>query len=236
MSMSTAHPVVTREQWYAASKELLAQEKEFTRLRDELSQRRRALPWVRVEHPYTFQGAEGARTLSDLFEGKSQLVVYHLMFAPEWEAACKSCSFWADGFSSSVIHLAHRDVSFAAVSRAPVPKLAAYAKRMGWTFPWLSSEGSSFNYDFAVSFTEQQRASEESVYNYGTQCAHASDMPGFSVFHKREPGVVFHTYSCFSRGIDMMNATYQIIDLVPKGRDEHDGNMRWLRRHDEYEG
>lgn len=234
--MSTPHPVVTNEEWLLARKELLAQEKRFSHLREQLSEQRRALPWRRVEQQYTFQSADGQRSFSELFAGKSQLVVYHLMFAPEWDAACTNCSFWGDGFSHSLAHLAHRDVSFAAISRAPVPKLAAYAKRMGWTFPWLSSEGSSFNFDMGVSFTEQQLASQERSYNYGSVRPQRSDLPGFSVFLQREPGVVFHTYSCFGRGIDMMNATYQIIDLVPKGRDEAEGIMRWLRRHDEYEG
>ena len=231
----TSHPVSTREHWLAARKELLREEKQLLQLRDQLSAKRRALPWLRLERDYTFQSAHGTRSLRQLFGDKSQLLVYHLMFAPEWEAACKSCSFWADSFSSSVVHLAQRDVSFVAISRAPVEKLSAYAQRMGYRFPWLSSEGSSFNYDFAVSFTEQQRASERLVYNYETQRTHASDMPGFSVF-TRAADDVYHTYSTYSRGIDMMNPTYQYLDLVPKGRDEGAGPMAWLRRHDEYEG
>lgn len=234
MGKTQAHAVCTPEEWNEARRELLQQEKQFTRLRDQLSERRRALPRMRVEREYTFQGADGSHSLDDLFGDKSQLLVYHLMFAPEWEAACKSCSFWADSFSQSLIHLAHRDVSFAAISRAPVPKLTAYARRMGWSFPWFSSEGSSFNYDFAVSFTDEQRSSGEPVYNFGTQPVKSSDMPGFSVFVKEADGRVFRTYSCYSRGIDMMNPTYQYLDLVPKGRDESTGAMSWLRRHDEY--
>ena len=233
--MKNTHRIGTRDQWTAARRELLEQEKQFTRMRDELSEKRRALPWVRVEQRYTFQAPEGPRTLSDLFRERSQLLVYHLMFAPEWDAACKSCSFWADSFSSSVVHLAHRDVSFAAISRAPVQKLTAYAKRLGWGFPWLSSEGTSFNYDFAASFTDEQQRSGRLVYNFETQSVNSSDMPGYSVFVRDEAGSVFHTYSTYSRGIDMMNPTYQCLDLVPKGRDEADGNMAWLRRHDEYE-
>lgn len=233
--MTTTHTVCTLEEWNEARRELLVQEKQFTRLRDQLSEKRRALPWLRVERSYTFQGVKGPCTLQELFGDRSQLLVYHLMFAPEWEAACKSCSFWADDFDRSLIHLAHRDVSFAAISRAPVSKLSAYAGRMGWSFPWLSAEDSSFNYDFAVSFSEEQRASGEPVYNFGTQSVKSSDMPGFSVFFKDDDGNVFRTYSCYSRGIDMMNVTYQYLDLTPKGRDEGEGVMAWLRRRDEYE-
>jgi predicted dithiol-disulfide oxidoreductase (DUF899 family) len=233
--MATTHEVCSGERWQEARKELLAQEKHFTRLRDELSERRRALPWQRVEREYTFHGPQGACSLKDLFGSKSQLLVYHLMFAPEWEAACKSCSFWAENFSGNVVHLAQRDVSFVAVSRAPVMKLSAYAQRMGWSFPWLSSEGSTFNYDFAVSFDEAQRASGAQLYNFGTQRPQSSDLPGFSVFYKDDAQDVFRTYACYARGIEMMNACYQYLDLVPKGRDEGGKAMSWLRRHDEYE-
>lgn len=233
--MSNAHAICTREQWNEARRELLAQEKQFTRLRDELSAKRRALPWVAVDRDYVFHGARGELSLQDLFADKSQLVVYHFMFAPEWEAGCKACSFMADNFDNSVIHLAHRDVSFVAVSRAPVAKLAAYAKRLGWSFPWVSSEGSSFNYDFAVSFTEEQRASEQLLYNYGTLRPRSSDHPGISVFYRHADGTIFHTYSCYARGIELVNATYQFLDLLPKGRDEDSRGMFWVRRNDEYE-
>jgi len=233
--MTTTHAVCTPHEWDEARRELLAQEKQFTKLRDQLGEKRRALPWLPVERSYTFQGANGPRSLRELFGDNSQLLVYHLMFAPEWEAACKSCSFWADSFDQSLIHLAQRDVSFAAISRAPVSKLTAYAQRMGWSFPWFSSEGSSFNYDLAVSFSEEQRESGRAIYNFGTQSVKSSDMPGFSVFFKDADGSVFRTYSCYSRGIDMMNVTYQYLDLTPKGRDESAGIMAWLRRHDEYE-
>lgn len=232
---TTTHPITTREAWNEARNELLAEEKKFTHLRDELSKKRRALPWVPVDRAYTFEGPQGPRSLADLFEQRSQLVVYHLMFAPEWEAACKSCSFWADHFDSTLVHLAHRDVSLVAVSRASMAKLSGYAKRMGWTFPWVSSGDNSFNYDFGVSFTEEQRASGEPLYNYGTERRSVSDLPGFSVFYRHANGAVFHTCSCYSRGIDMVNETYQLLDLVPKGRDEGAGIMAWLRRHDEYE-
>ena len=231
----TTHQIGTREAWQRARLALFRREKELTKLRDELSAQRRALPWVPVERSYTFQTAEGPRSLAALFGDKTQLLVYHLMFAPEWQAACNRCTFWAENFSSNLIHLAHRDVAFAAISRAPVAKLKAYAERMGWSFPWASSEDGSFNYDFAVSFTEAQRASNELVYNFGTLPAMSSDLPGFSVFAKDEQGALFHTYSCYARGIDMMNATYQYLDLVPSGRDEADGAMAWLRRRDEYD-
>jgi predicted dithiol-disulfide oxidoreductase (DUF899 family) len=233
--MSTSHPISTREAWIAARRELLAEEKHFTALRDQLSARRRALPWLRLTQRYAFQGSAGTCTLTDLFQRRSQLVVYHLMFAPEWEAACTSCSFWADNFERNVVHLAHRDVSFAAISRAPVAKLRAYAARMGWSFPWVSSGESSFNFDFAVSFTEAQLRSKEPLYNYGTISPQRSDLPGISVFFKDEDGSTFHTYSCYARGIDTMNAAYHYLDLVPKGRDEADGIMKWLRRRDEYQ-
>jgi predicted dithiol-disulfide oxidoreductase (DUF899 family) len=213
----------------------MQEEKQFTRLRDQLSEKRRALPWLRVERDYVFESPSGPRSLSQLFGDKSQLLVYHLMFAPEWEAACTSCSFWAESFDSSLVHLAHRDVSFAAISRAPVVKLCAYQKRMGWSFPWVSCGDSSFNYDFAVSFCEAERGAGKHVYNFGTQSAPQSDMPGFSAFYKDASGALFHTYSTYSRGIDMMNVTYQYLDLVAKGRDEAGGAMAWLRRHDQYE-
>lgn len=233
--MSTHHRIATREEWNVARRELLREEKQFTQLRDRLSERRRALPWVRVERDYVFQAPAGPRSLAELFQGRSQLVVYHLMFAPEWDGACTNCTFWADNFERNVVHLAHRDVSFAAISRAPVEKLAAYAKRMDWSFPWVSSGQNSFNYDFAVSFTEEQRGPGKLVYNHATQPSMRSDMPGISVFFKDAEGSVFHTYSCYSRGIDMMNAAYHYLDLVPKGRDEGDGIMKWLRRRDEYQ-
>lgn len=231
----TPHPVATREQWLAARKELMQEEKQFTHLREQLAEKRRALPWLRVERDYTFQSSDGTRSLAQLFADKSQLLVYHLMFAPEWDAACTSCSFWAESFGSSLAHLAQRDVSFVAISRAPVTKLSAYQERMGWSFPWVSSGESSFNYDFAVSFSEAERGSGKRVYNFGTQSSQKSDMPGFSAFYKDASGAIFHTYSTYSRGIDMMNVTYQYLDLTAKGRDEGDRPMGWLRRHDEYE-
>lgn len=227
------HAVVSHDEWIAVRKEFLAREKEFTRLRDELSRFRRELPWEPVERDYVFEGAEGRRTLPELFDGRSQLVVYHFMFEPEWDVGCKSCSFWADSFDPNVVHLKARDVTLVAVSRAPYPKLAAYRDRMGWSFPWFSSFGSDFNADLGVTFAgeEQQR----SAYNYGTLVPHGSEREGASVFAKDRDGRVFHTYSTYARGIDLLNAAYNYLDLVPQGRDEDDGRPQsWVRRHDEY--
>ena len=227
--------VVSHEEWLKARLELLAAEKEFTRQRDALTRRRMAIPWERVEKSYQFEGPNGALSLADLFDGRSQLIVYHFMFGPDWEEGCKSCSFWADNFDGISIHLNHRDVTFTAVSRAPLPKIEAYKKRMGWSFPWVSSYGSDFNYDFHVSFTEEQLAAGKVDYNYGLVEGY-EELPGLSVFYKNERGEVFHTYSCYARGIDMVNGAYQFLDLVPKGRDE-DGfefSMEWVRRHDQY--
>ena len=225
--------VVSTAEWIRARKELMAKEKELTRARDALAEARRGLPWERVEKRYAFDGPNGKETLEDLFAGRSQLVVYHFMFAPEWDEGCKSCSFWADNFERSVVHLAHRDVTLAAVSRAPLAKLEAYKKRLGWTFPWVSSGGNDFNYDYHVSFAPGRG---DGTYNYAPNTIRNTDLPGFSVF-ARAGGGVFRTYSTYSRGIDPMNATYQLLDLVPKGRDE-DGfkfPMEWLRRNDEYD-
>ena len=227
-----SHRVVSHDQWIAARKELLAQEKEFTRQRDELSRRRRELPWERVEKDYLFDGPNGQQSLADLFDGRSQLIVYHFMFLPEWEAGCPHCSFWADNFDDNVIHLNHHDTSMVAISRAPSAKLEAYRKRMAWSFKWLSSGDSDFNYDYGVSFRpEEQKAS---AYNYGTIVPGMSDREGISVFFKDADGSLFHTYSAYARGIDMMNTAYHYIDLTPKGREEGDKPQYWVRRHDEY--
>jgi predicted dithiol-disulfide oxidoreductase (DUF899 family) len=227
--------VVSHEEWLKARLELLAAEKELTRQRDALTRRRMAMPWERVEKSYGFEGPNGALSLADLFDGRSQLIVYHFMLGPDWEEGCKSCSFWADNFNGIPIHLNHRDVTFTAVSRAPLAKINAYKKRMGWSFPWVSSYGSDFNYDFHVSFTEKQLAAGKVGYNYGLVEGY-EELPGLSVFYKNERGEVFHTYSCYARGIDMVNGAYQFLDLVPKGRDEDDFefSMEWLRRHDQY--
>jgi predicted dithiol-disulfide oxidoreductase (DUF899 family) len=227
--------VVSHEEWLKARLELLAAEKELTRRRDALTRRRMAMPWERVEKSYRFERPDGALSLPDLFDGRSQLIVYHFMLGPDWDEGCKSCSFWADNFDGIPIHLNHRDVTFTAVSRAPFAKIEAYKKRMGWSFPWVSSHGSDFNYDFHVSFTDEQLAAGKVDYNYGP-FEGEEELPGLSVFRKNERGEVFHTYSCYARGIDMVNGAYQFLDLVPKGRDE-DGfefSMEWVRRHDQY--
>jgi predicted dithiol-disulfide oxidoreductase (DUF899 family) len=232
--MANAHENVSPKQWLEARKELLASEKQLTVLREQVAQKRRALPWTRVDKAYEFASPQGTLKLIDLFQDRSQLLVYHLMFAPDWQAACKSCSFWADSFSPMIPHLRARDVSFAAVSRAPLPKLQAYAQRMGWQFPWVSSQNSTFNQDFRVSFEEAQIG--QKVYNFDSSTAEGSEMPGFSVFARDPSGAVYRTYSCYSRGIDMMNPVYQALDLVPKGRDEAglSFTMAWVKRHDEY--
>jgi predicted dithiol-disulfide oxidoreductase (DUF899 family) len=229
--------IVSREEWLAARRRLLGKEKELTRLRDELSRVRRELPWVRVEKSYVFDTPGGKQSLSDLFEGRSQLIVYHFMFGPAWEQACKSCSFWADNFYGIVVHLEHRDVALLAVSRAPLEKIQAFRKRMGWGFRWVSSFGGDFNADFHVSFSPEELAKGEVDYNYVMQKFPSDEAPGVSVFCKNAEGGIFHTYSCYSRGLDMLNGAYHYLDLVPKGRDEQDlsFSMAWLRHHDRYE-
>jgi predicted dithiol-disulfide oxidoreductase (DUF899 family) len=226
--------VASKQDWTAARLAFLEKEKAFTRARDELSAARRALPWEKVETSYLFDGADGSVSLGDLFRGHSQLIVYHFMFGPDWEAGCKSCSFWADNFERIVIHLNARDTNLVAIARAPYERLAAYRKRMGWTFAWVSSFGNSFNHDFAVSFTPEDLAKGANIYNFGTQKFGIDEAPGISVFAK-EGDAVYHTYSTYARGLDMLNGAYHLLDLVPKGRDESEtGNMEWLRRHDEY--
>ena len=214
------HKIVSREEWIEARKALLAREKDFTHARDRLSEERRALPWVKVEKPYMFESAAGTKTLAGLFKGRPQLVVQHFMFAPEWHEGCKSCSFWADGFERMIPHLAARDTTLVAVSRAPVAKLEAFKTRMGWTFDWVSSAPSDFNFDYAVSFTPDQVKSGANIYNFGTSGFGVEEAPGISVFCRDEAGDIFHTYSCFARGLDMMNAAYHYLDLTPLGRHE----------------
>ena len=231
------HKIVSRQQWIEARRVHLAQEKELTQARERLSEERRALPWVKVDKAYLFDGAEGKKTLADLFNGKSQLVVQHFMFAPEWNEGCKSCSFWADGFERMIPHLAARDTTLAAVSRAPLSKLLPFKTRMGWTFDWVSSADSDFNYDYAVSFTPDDVKSGAKVYNFGTSGFGIEDAPGISVFYRDEAGDIFHTYSCFARGLDMMNVAYHYLDLTPLGRHE-DGlpyPMDWVRLRDQYQ-
>ncbi|MGC2299270.1 MAG: thioredoxin family protein [Acidobacteriaceae bacterium] len=236
MSASTIEipKIVSENDWLAARTELLRREKEFTRLRDELTAQRRELPWVKVEKRYEFEGPQGRVTLPELFDGQSQLIIYHFMFDPGWEAGCKSCSFWADNFNPVVVHLRHRDTTMMAVSRAPYEKIAVYKKRMGWTFNWVSSYGTDFNFDYHVSFTPEELAKKEGLYNFVTQDPQSSELPGVSVFYRDPAGTVFHTYSAYSRGIDLLNTAYNYLDITPKGRDEGGHGMHWLRRHDEY--
>ncbi len=231
------HKIVSQEDWLAARKALLAREKEFTRARDALSAERRQLPWVRVGKDYVFDGPDGRETLADLFAGRGQLIVYHFMFGPDWEEGCPSCSYLADHFDGAIVHLNHRDVSMVVISRAPLDKLQAYRKRMGWTFKWLSSLGNDFNRDFHVSFTAAEMAAGKAYYNYADGGFPSEEAPGISVFYKDPDGAVFHTYSAYARGLDMLIGAYNLLDLVPKGRDE-DGlsfTMEWLRRHDQDE-
>jgi predicted dithiol-disulfide oxidoreductase (DUF899 family) len=231
------HSIVSAEEWVAARKQLLAREKKFTRLRDALSRARRELPWTRVDKPYAFDGPDGRQTLSDLFESFSQLIVQHFMFDPDWEAGCKSCSFWADNFNGIVVHLRERDVSFVAVSRAPLAKIEAFKRRMGWSFRWVSSFACDFNRDYHVSFEPDELERGTAEYNYARQTAESpSELPGVSVFAKDDGGTVFHTYSCYARGLDMLNAAYHYLDLVPKGRDEAGLSfpMAWVRLRDQY--
>ncbi|MGH7908760.1 MAG: DUF899 domain-containing protein [Thermodesulfobacteriota bacterium] len=225
--------VVSRAEWLGARKELLSKEKELTRLRDQLAAERRALPWVKIEKEYTFDAPEGQRTLAELFEGRRQLLVQHFMFGPGWEQGCPSCSFMADHTDGMNVHLAHRDVTLVAVSRAPLAEIERFRRRMGWQFKWVSSFGSDFNHDFHVSFTPEEQAKGQVYYNYGMQPFECEELPGISVFYKDDAGNVFHTYSTYRRGVEVMMGTYNLLDLTPKGRDERDA-MEWVRHHDRY--
>lgn len=227
---------VSRDDWIAARVALLEQEKALTRQRDEVARARRALPRVRIEKNYDFHGENGPETLADLFDARSQLLIYHFMLGPGWEEGCKSCSLLAEGFDGATIHLAHRDVTLLAVSRGPLDALLTFRQRMGWKFKWVSSSGSDFNHDFHVSFVEQEQEGEV-YYNYGRMGFMMSEMPGLSVFQKDPDGSIYHTYSSYSRGLDALIGTYQYLDLVPRGRDEDDLDftMEWVRHHDRYE-
>lgn len=228
------HAIVSPEAWLIARKELLKKEKELTRLSDELTRQRRQLPWVKVETPYRFEGPAGMETLADLFDGRSQLIVYHFMFAPGWTEGCKGCSFISDHIDGANLHLAHHDVTVVAVSRAPLAEFEAFKKRMGWKFKWVSSAGSSFNYDYRVSFTKEEVARGKVPYNYGMSEHAAEDLHGLSVFSKNEAGDVFHTYSTYTRGGDILLGAHNFLDLTPKGRDES-STMDWVRHHDRYD-
>lgn len=228
--------VVSRETWLSARRELLEQEKAFTRQRDELSAARRALPWVKIEQTYTFDSTDGRLSLPDLFADCSQLAVYHFMFDDDWEAGCKSCSFWADNYNGITEHLKARDVTFVAVSKAPLTKLEAFKARMGWRFSWVSSPANAFGHDFGVSFTQDEIAAGEALYNFGTSTVRMGEMPGLSVFSKDADGTVYHTYSTYARGLDILNSAYHHLDVVPRGRNESELSypMEWVRLHDEY--
>jgi len=230
------HQVVSKEEWLKARLAHLEAEKDLTRRRDELSRQRRELPWERVEPQYVFEGPDGPQTLADLFAGRNQLMIYHFMLGPNWEEGCKNCSFLADHFDPARIHLAHRDVTLAVVSQAPLARIQAFQKRMGWRFPWVSAFGTDFQHDYGVHFTKEELAGEVD-YNYGKTRFGLEEAPGLSVFYKNEAGEVFHTYSTYARGLDALVGTYQFLDLAPKGRDE-DGlafTMSWVRHHDKYD-
>jgi predicted dithiol-disulfide oxidoreductase (DUF899 family) len=240
MTTSTAvqqHKVVSQAEWLAARKAYLSREKEFTRLRDELSRQRRELPWERVEKQYIFETPGGSETLADLFGKRSQLIVYHFMLGPAWPEGCKSCSLLADHFDGATIHLANRDVTFAAVSRAPLAEIEGFKKRMGWRFKWASSFGNDFNHDYRVSFAKDEIVQGKIDYNYEMAEFRSEEAPGVSVFYKDDTGEIFHTYSAYARGLDILVGTYNFLDLAPKGRDE-DGlafTMSWVRHHDRYD-
>jgi predicted dithiol-disulfide oxidoreductase (DUF899 family) len=227
--------VVSNEEWVAARKALLVEEKAHSRRGDELAAKRRALPWVKLDERYVFEGPKGKVTLEQLFGKASQLVVYHFMFGPDDKEGCAHCSFWADNFDRIGVHLAHRDAAFTAISRAPLAKLQKYQKRMGWSFPWVSSGGTDFNFDLGVSFTDEQLAAGPVTYNYASvDMDDMQDREGISIFAKDKRGV-FHTYSCYARGIETVNGAYHFLDLLPKGRDEGGKGPFWVRHHDRYE-
>jgi predicted dithiol-disulfide oxidoreductase (DUF899 family) len=228
------HRVVSHEEWLAARQELLEKEKAFTRQREELGRQQRDLPWEQVVKDYVFDGPDGKETLADLFAGRSQLIVYHFMFHPDDQAGCPHCSLRADGFAGIGVHLNHRDVTMVVVSRAPLDKLQDYRRRMGWTFKWVSSGGSDFNFDYFVSFTPEEMAAKRVFYNFKWQEPKAREREGHSIFYKNDRGEIFHTYSCYDRGNDQLNVHYHYLDLVPKGRDEGGRGPYWVRRRDEY--
>ncbi len=232
----TDHAVVSREDWLAARLELLDEEKRLTHAREALAAKRRDLPWVRLDKTYRFRGESGNCELAELLRGHSQLLLYHFMYGPDWQEGCPSCSFWADGYSGTSAHLAARDIAFAVVSRAPLQALLDYRARMGWDFDWYSSLDSDFNYDYHVSFTPEQLESGDNQYNYRDGAAGMQELPGLSVFTRDDKGAIYHSYSCYARGLDMMNSVYQHIDLTPRGRAEQGlpYPMAWLRRHDQY--
>jgi predicted dithiol-disulfide oxidoreductase (DUF899 family) len=232
------HPVVSHDQWLKARVALLEQEKEFSRTRDDLARQLRELPWERIEKTYWFDAPNGKESLGDLFEGRRQLIAYHFMFAPDWKEGCPHCSFWADSFDDLAIHGEHlhqRDTTFVAISRAPIAKIEAFKKRMGWSFKWVSSDDGDFNYDFSASFRPEDQKAKSGYYNY-RHGESGSDREGASVFYRDEDGAIYHTYSTYARGIDLLNLTYNFLDLTPKGRDEAhlEWTQQWVRHHDRY--
>jgi predicted dithiol-disulfide oxidoreductase (DUF899 family) len=231
------HPVVSREEWLAARTAFLVKEKEFTRLRDEVNRQRRELPWVKIDKQYVFDAPSGKETLADLFEQRSQLIVYHFMFSPNWDEGCPHCSFWADHFDGIGVHLNHRDATLVAISRAPLAKIERFKKRMDWRFKWVSSFQNDFNFDYHASFTPEELDRGAAFFNYSITNPGETDREGVSVFYRDNSGAVFHTYSAYARGIDMLNGTYHFLDLVPKGRDEDglESPQDWVRYHDRYE-
>jgi predicted dithiol-disulfide oxidoreductase (DUF899 family) len=235
--MMLHNQVVSRDEWLAARKQHLIKEKELTRLRDQLNAERRALPWVKVEKPYVFDGPDGKQSLADLFDGRSQLIVKHFMLGPDWQEGCVGCSFEVDHVGGALVHLEHHDVSYVLVSRAPLPKIEAFKQRMGWRFKWVSSYGSDFNYDFHVSFKEDEIARGKAYYNYEVRQIGIDELSGRSVFYKDTAGDIFHTYSSYGRGGESFLGTYSYIDITPKGRDEIiNGNLTdWVRHHDRYQ-
>jgi len=230
-----AAKIVSPADWLAARKALLAKEKEFTRLRDDLSRQRREMPWEKVEKKYKFEGPKGTETLADLFDGRSQLVIYHFMFGPGWKEGCPSCSFLADSFDAAAIHMAHRDTTLAVVSRAPLAEIESFKKRMEWRFHWVSSFGTDFNHDFQVSASEEEKGKDKVYYNYAQTSFPSDERPGASVFFNKD-GQIYHSYSTYARGLDILLPTYNFLDLTPKGRDEDSlpHTMAWVRHHDRY--
>src|SRR5580704_5801969 len=229
------HKVVSQKEWLAARKRLLVKEKKFSKLRDQMNQQRRDLPWIKVEKEYVFDTTQGKQTLADLFGGKSQLIVYHFMFGPGWKDGFPHCSFWADHYDSVNLHLGQRDTTLAVVSRAPLKEIAPFKKRMGWRFNWASSNGSDFNFNFNVSFTPEELKSGTAVYNYAPLDMDIDEREGVSAFYKDKKGDIYHTYSSYARGIDLLNTTYNFLDLTAKGRDENpDASQNWVRYHDQY--
>ncbi|GAC1632964.1 MAG: thioredoxin family protein [Candidatus Acidiferrum sp.] len=236
-SAAASKKVVSHNEWIAARTAFLKKEKEFSRLRDELSKQRRELPWEKVEKNYVFEGPNGKVTLADLFEGRSQLIVYHFMFGPNWAEGCPSCSYLGDHFDGMLPHINARDVTFTAISRGPMPQIAAFKKRMGWKFNWVSSYGTDFNFDYHVSFTPEERAKGKMEYNYSETNFPSEEGPGASAFYKEEAGNIFHTYSTYARGLDIFLGAYNFLDIAPKGRNEEGltHTMAWVRHHDKYE-